>query len=320
VLHLEDKWIWDFWFTQDEGITHIFYLQAPRSLGNPDLRHKNSTIGHAVSTDLVNWDIMPDALYPSEDENAWDSLATWTGSIIREGQIWYMFYTGISKKDKGLIQRIGLATSDDLLHWTKHPANPLLPIAPQWYELLDEDIWYEQAWRDPWLFKYGDKFHAFITARVNSGSANNRGVIGHAISHDLVNWEAQAPIPSPRDYAQLEVPQLQQIKQKWYLLYSRENKKASEDQQTSDQNAIELGIYYMMAENPFGPFTEPDENQLSLGSGTTHYAGKMIKDNRGNWYLFTTLLNNSSGDFVGDISDPIPLSVDRTGRLHIIKK
>jgi beta-fructofuranosidase len=318
VLHLEDKWIWDFWFAQDEGNTHIFYLQAPRSLGNPELRHKNCAIGHAVSTDLVHWDIMPDALHTSENEGAWDSLATWTGSIIRDKQIWYMFYTGISKKDKGLIQRIGLATSNDLLHWTKHPANPLLPIAPRWYELLNEDIWHEQAWRDPWLFKYGGKFHAFITARANTGPAKKRGVIGHATSSDLVNWEVQPPIPSPRDYAQLEVPQLQQINQNWYLLYSIENKRASGDRQTSIQKPIKLETHYMMAKDPFGPYVEPEENLLSLGSGTTHYAGKILKDNHGNWNLFTTILKDSSGNFVGDISDPNPLSLDKNELLRIV--
>ncbi len=46
-----------------------------------------------------------------------------------------MLYTGINRGERGLIQRIGLATSDDLIHWTKHPANPVLEADERWYEL-----------------------------------------------------------------------------------------------------------------------------------------------------------------------------------------
>ena len=32
---------------------------------------------------------------------------------------WRMFYTGLSRRDHGLKQRVGLAESDDLYRWTK---------------------------------------------------------------------------------------------------------------------------------------------------------------------------------------------------------
>ena len=38
-FRLPDKWVWDFWFARHEGQHHIFYLQAPRALGDPGLRH-----------------------------------------------------------------------------------------------------------------------------------------------------------------------------------------------------------------------------------------------------------------------------------------
>ena len=48
-FRLPDKWVWDFWFARQDGQHHIFYLQAPRALGDPGRRHHNATIGHAVS-------------------------------------------------------------------------------------------------------------------------------------------------------------------------------------------------------------------------------------------------------------------------------
>ncbi len=52
ALRLPEHWLWDFWFAQDGDDVHLFHLQAPRSLGDPALRHANATIGHAVSRDL----------------------------------------------------------------------------------------------------------------------------------------------------------------------------------------------------------------------------------------------------------------------------
>ncbi len=34
-----------------------------------------------------------------------------------------MFYTGLSRREKGSVQRVGLAESDDLFHWRKSPVH-----------------------------------------------------------------------------------------------------------------------------------------------------------------------------------------------------
>ena len=120
VLCLPDKWVWDSWLARQGPDYHIYYLQASRSLGEPELRHWNVSIGHAVSQDLRNWEILPDALKPSAASGQWDNYTTWTGSVIQHGGLWYLFYTGGSQRENGLVQRIGLATSTDLLHWVGH--------------------------------------------------------------------------------------------------------------------------------------------------------------------------------------------------------
>jgi len=84
ALHLEDKWVWDFWFAVESEDYHIFYLQASRALENPDMRHWNVSIGHAVSRDLRQWRILPDALHPSDpaiEPEAFDNHTTWTGAV-----------------------------------------------------------------------------------------------------------------------------------------------------------------------------------------------------------------------------------------------
>jgi len=116
TLRLPDRWLWDFWFARDGADVHVFYLQAPRALGDPELRHVNATIGHAVSRDLRDWRILPDALGPGAP-GAFDDLATWTGSIVQHGGRWMLLYTGVSRAEGAGAQRIGLASSADLLRW-----------------------------------------------------------------------------------------------------------------------------------------------------------------------------------------------------------
>ena len=136
MLRLEDRWVWDWWLADDGSRFHVFYLQAPKALGDQHLRHRNATVGHAVSDDLRDWHILPDALRPGP-AGTWDDIATWTGSTIFHAGTWHMFYTGTSTAEGGRVQRIGLATSPDLVAWTKHPRNPLFEADPRWYEIED---------------------------------------------------------------------------------------------------------------------------------------------------------------------------------------
>ena len=71
------------------------------------------------------------------DAPAFDDLATWTGSVIRHPDgTWFMFYTGATLTPAGNVQRIGFATSEDLMTWRKNPDNPVLQADPRWYEQL----------------------------------------------------------------------------------------------------------------------------------------------------------------------------------------
>jgi beta-fructofuranosidase len=320
ALKLPDKWVWDFWFAVDGSDYHIFYLQAPRDLPDAELRHWHVTIGHAVSPDLVNWEILPDALAPAaEDTNAWDNFTTWTGSIIQHEGTWYFFYTGSNRAENGLIQRIGLATSHDLLHWQKYPSNPLIVADPQWYELLEPEIWPDHAWRDPWVFKHNGMFHAYITARRNRGPGSARGVIAHAKSADLINWEVSAPIATVEQFGYLEVPQLVNIEERGYLLFSVGHKQFSENYRSQPGTKLVTGTHYLVGDYPLGPFKlMPGDFLLGdeIGSG---YSGKLIRDPNKKWNLMAFRKWAANGDFLGEVGDPMPIQIGTDGRLLVIK-
>lgn len=317
ALHLNDKWVWDFWFAKEAGRYHMFYLQAPRALKHPEIRHWHSSIGHAVSNDLIHWEILPDALHPAQSEQRWDSLTTWTGCTLRHDDTWYMFYTGTSRHEKGLIERIGFATSKDLIHWTKFEGNPVLSVDPTWYELFDRDVWYEETWRDPWIFRYEGLFHMLITARANQGPSKGRGIIGHCSSLDLFHWEVNKPLTSPGAYGYLEVPQLVKINDRWYLLFSVGTDKYAEDRLSQPGIRARTGTHFMFADNPLGPFTLPADDVLCGDEHGSLYSGKLVQDPNGAWVLMTVIQSDGSGVYVGDVSNPLSLTVQENGEISI---
>ena len=301
AFELEDRWIWDFWIAEDGGTYHLFFLQASRSLGDSDLRHDNATIGHATSPDLQAWTDLGTVLepgYPGE----WDDIATWTGSVIGHDGRWWMFYTGRSTLEKGRIQRIGAAVSNDLNLWVKHPSNPLLSSHPYWYEHGDKGSRAMVSWRDPWIYKVDDGFEMLITARIDDGPGPERGVIGKAFSTDLSLWTALPPLTKPGGFFHLEVPQLVQHESGDLLLFSCErtqlaSKKARE---TATAESYALAI-----DGSGAPYSLDGVVPIAASN---LYGVRAVRNPDGEWVVLGFELADTSGDFPGRISDPIPLS------------
>lgn len=318
ALQLADKWVWDFWLARDGADHHIFYLQAPKSLGDERQRHWHVSIGHAVSRDLVNWTVLPDALAPSRsDSGQWDDYTTWTGSVIRHQGQWYLFYTGSCRAERGLVQRIGVATSADLITWRKHPANPLLEVDTRWYEKLDAGLWHDEAWRDPWVFAHGGRFHMYITARGLNGEPSGRGVIGHATSADLIQWTCLPPVAHPGEFGHMEVPQLAEIEGRWYLFFCVGYGQFAAARRARPASADVIGTHYLVGPSPLGPFEMIEDEFLLADLAGSRYAGKAVQDPSGRWCFLTSRAWTGDGGFIGEIDDPIPLRVLPDGRLRV---
>lgn len=54
----------------------------------------------------------------------WDAKIRERGWILRDGDRWRLWYTGYDGTREGR-KLLGVATSDDGLHWTRHPDNPV---------------------------------------------------------------------------------------------------------------------------------------------------------------------------------------------------
>jgi len=315
ALKFPDKWVWDFWLARDaDSRHHVFYLQAPRSLGRADLRHHHASIGHAVSSDLTDWTVLPDALEPGSP-GSWDDLATWTGSVLEHEGRWHMLYTGINRSEGGLVQRIGLAVSDDLITWTKHSENPVLEADPRWYELLDPKRWRDQSWRDPCLFVDPDdgSLACLITARSRDADPAGAGVLARARSRDFVDWDVLPPITPTGEFAQVECPQLVLVDGQSLILFSC----LAEDHAPARLRRLgrrcETGTYVFAADELWGRYAaSSDPIGPPAGAPGPLYAGKAVGDDAGGW-SFIAFRGVGAGDFTGELTDPLPLVIDADG-------
>jgi beta-fructofuranosidase len=294
---------------------HVFFLHAPRDLGHPDLRHPHAQIGHAVSQDLHSWEVLPTALSQGPP-GAFDDRATWTGSILESGGRWHMFYSGISIREDSRVQRVGLATSEDLVAWERQPL--LLEADPRWYETARQHPGGEETWRDPWVFQDpgGGRFHMVVCARVNHGPLDGRGVLGHAWSSDLGSWKVGPPLSAPGEFNQLEVPQLVQLGGAWRAVFSAWWTDHSAARLARPGVVAEGGTHYLTSAGPLGPYVLERDAFLLGDPQVSFYAGRVLR-HRDAWWLFAWRHVDGKGRFFGELSDPMPLTVDDAGSLWV---
>lgn len=306
----DHHWVWDFWTADDGERYHLYYLHAPTSLGDPDLRHRNARIGHATSLDLTEWTDHGTVLEPGMTGDI-DESSTWTGSVVRaDDGAWRMFYTGstfLSPTEITNIETVGVAHSDDLSEWSKESAFRLSADS-RWYEVLDQRSWHEEAWRDPWVFRDGDgsDWHMLITARIpGRASDRDRGVIAHATSANLDEWTVGPPLSAPGSgFAHLEVPQTVRFGDRDWLLFS------CDSSHLAGERAGETGgIWIAPAESSAGPY---DTASAELLLDERYYSGRIVVDRDGGSRLLAFENAGTHGGFQGRITDPFDVSWDGT--------
>lgn len=303
MLRLASSWVWDSWVVDDGDRFHLFFLKASRALVDPDRRHWRASVGHAVSVDLHTWEERADALVFG-DPPAYDDQATWTGSVVRaDDGSWRMFYTGISRAEAGLVQRVVAARSDDLTTWERLPL--VVEADPRWYEQLDRGVWVDQAWRDPWVFRdpAGGGWHMLVTARARDGAPLERGVIGHATSPDLTTWTVAPPLSDPgAGFGQLEVPSVQVVDGRGVLLFSCLAGEMSGERRAQDPGG---GIWAVAVDSLTGPY---DVAGATLLHDHSRYAGHLVQDRSGRWVLLAFDNVTPEGGFGGVLADPVPVA------------
>lgn len=198
----QKAWVGDPMPFYDNGKFYIFYLHDTRPAG--------ATFHPwylATTSDFFSYEDKGEVIACGEDNSQEDALGT--GSVIKNGNTYYAFYTGhngnLNPKEK-----IFLATSTDLVHWEKQTS----------FSLQAENGYDANEFRDPFVFKDGNIFRMLVTTRGYVAAANDwQAVIAHYTSTDLTNWQLQDPYYYNGERI-LECPDVFTMGNYEYLLYS----------------------------------------------------------------------------------------------------
>jgi beta-fructofuranosidase len=321
VLRLDDFWVWDSWVADDGDLYHLFFLQAPRSLGDYSLRHARATVGHATSCDLVNWEYLGQCLGPAE--TGFDDQAIWTGSVVRAAGRWWMFYTATSTAEHHPYdQRVGSVVSDDLHSWRRVSEQPTLVVDDRWYKTLLVDPTgpagpdfglSSETWRDPLVLPDpdGDGWHMLLTARERHAAPKDDGVVGHATSSDLRTWQVGPPRCTPgAGFGQLEVLQTKAIDGRAVLVFTCHPQEMTEERVAASGHYCTWSVPSPALLGPWDiglarPFTaEPDL-----------FAAPLVQRRDGSWAMVGFRNLEPYGEDGFFIVDPIPVRLDDDGYL-----
>jgi predicted GH43/DUF377 family glycosyl hydrolase len=143
--------------------------------------------------DFPDWAIGPFTRYQDNpvlvpEGNGWESANAYNPAVIRRGGEFCMLYRGENKDPrlfKNLRSQIGLAWSDDGIHWEKYEHNPV--IRAEWEIELPGGV------EDPRLIKHNGTYYAYYTA-YNYYDKPDIVKLCVATSKDLINWKKHGPI------------------------------------------------------------------------------------------------------------------------------
>ena len=171
--------------------------------------------GHARSKDLVRWEHLPMAIYPSEEQGEY---FCWFGStVIRKDGTPICFYSSIGKTTGPISGTTQWAAtgSEDLIQWEKVPGNPVMPR-----EINKEEI---MRWCDPHVFFYGDDAYCLIGGKLDDPDTGTPVIcLYKALNEELTKWSYKGILfrhPN-KNLRSMECPNIFEMNGKWVLILS----------------------------------------------------------------------------------------------------
>lgn len=321
--HPNGMQMWDAWYWKEGETVHAFHLQCLRP-GSERSGKEADGIGHAVSSDLVDWEEKPLAVLPGK-EGSLDDMGLFTGCTFGADGKNYLFYTMRCSADGGRIQRLGAARSDDaeLEHWEKLGENPVIvpdcayycsPEQPGAGGIVD--------CRDLCIVEAPDKkgYYGFFAARQPSEEMPEGAVIACCTSEDLIHWKQLPPAFAAGRFSIVEVPEVFEMEGKWYLLMLCNNEYGSREI-FPEEPRLTMGTIYAVADRPWGPYRLEDDYILMASE---HYNGiscRTLMFGGERMVLYTSVDRSAPYDSappcMGVLSTPKKLEV-RDGKLRMV--
>ncbi|XOQ14302.1 MAG: Sucrose-6-phosphate hydrolase [Shouchella clausii] len=245
-------------FSFFNGEYHLFYQWHPLAPV-----HGLKYWYHTKSKDLVNWEnvgigIKPDAYY--------DSHGAYSGSAIEHNGKLYLFYTG-NTRDENLIRHPYqcIAVMDEYGEVTKLE-KPVISNIPNGYT---------EHFRDPKVWKEGDRFYAVIGAQ----RTDETGAIVLYSSPDLIEWEFEGETMTQLGHFgyMWECPDYFEIEEQGVLLFSPQGlKPLGDNYRNIYQSGYVIGDKLDLQRNEL-----KHGNFIELDRGFDFYAPQTMLDPKG---------------------------------------
>jgi len=269
----------------NKGIYHLYHLIIPN----------HDYIAHAVSNDGISWKRVNNALFVGHP-GEWDDDMLWTMHVSEVNGAFEMYYTGLQRKDRGVISRIGFATSTNLIDWTKDRKD-IFPIEPKgvYYETYKTNPRTWLSFRDPFRFEYKDEVYILVATRTTTGPISRRGCVG-LVKIKEHSFELMPPLLYPMVYDDVECPCVFELNERFYLLGS-----IRED----------IKVRYWVAPHFFGEYQSFDADVL-LPPG--NYAARTVQDGR-HLLVYNFYYAHGNVNALRVLPPPKELATDAAGRL-----
>ncbi|WP_239696896.1 family 78 glycoside hydrolase catalytic domain [Paenibacillus oryzisoli] len=173
------------WMLRDNDIHGPGYLKkwngkywlAYHSYPGDGYEAGSAKIGLAWTEDgsLMNWNRLENPILVPEEGGEWEKGGLYKECLLEHEGTFYLFYNAKDKDDGVWIEQTGLATSKDLVQWTRHSHNPVLQVTP--------NAWDSGFVSDPCVLLDGSRWAMFYFG-FNYKAAQE----GIALSDNLLDW------------------------------------------------------------------------------------------------------------------------------------
>jgi sucrose-6-phosphate hydrolase SacC (GH32 family) len=190
-----------------KGQYHLFYQHNPYGDGWGHMHW-----GHVRSKDLVHWEHLPIALWPTRSKGE-QHVFSGCAAVNRRGQP-MLFYTSIGNRLPE--QWIAVPEDDDLVRWRKHSGNPIMTEKLHGATKVHE-------WRDPYVFRHGGRDYMVIGGNLNANKGGQGSVqVYRSDDDELTRWTYLGTLFThpDREVKNIECPLFFELGGKWVLIVS----------------------------------------------------------------------------------------------------
>ncbi|GBF76783.1 hypothetical protein PA598K_05270 [Paenibacillus sp. 598K] len=133
--------------------------------------------------DLLTWHRLEEPIFAYEGGDGWEAGGLYKCCVIAHEGEYRMYYNAKNRPEWPWTEETGLAVSDDLRHWRRHAANPVMAAAP--------GTFYSSFLSDPCI-RYDERSGYWVNFGFGFDGAHSQGLL--AVSRDLERWDI---LPEP---------------------------------------------------------------------------------------------------------------------------